>query len=129
MADNLKFDKNNKKDPILKGKQKKANKFLAPIFMLLAVLFFLGLIAEQYEKGMQIKTTYSEFFDMVAQNRQTQKIASVELGEGVADVALSDGKAFSVNIPMADDDLIRALRENVSNFTIKQSNLMWLNIN
>ncbi len=128
MAKNLNLDKNKRKSPGRNDRQKKANRFIAPFFILLAVLFFLGLIAEQYEKSMQVKTTYSEFFNMVEQNQQTRRIASVQLGEGVADVTLQDGKSFSVNIPVEDTELIKALRENVSDFTIKPSSVMWLNI-
>lgn len=127
MAKNLNFDKNSK-NPKHNNKQNKANRLIAPFFILLAVLFFLGLIAEQYEKSMQIKTTYTEFFNMVEQNQQTEYITSVQLGEGVAYVTLQDGKSFSVNIPPEDDELIKVLRKNVSNFTIKQSSVMWLNI-
>ncbi len=127
MAKNLNFNKN-RKNPKRNNKQNKANRIIAPFFIFLAILFFLGLIAEQYERSLQIKTTYSEFFNMVEQNQQTQYIASVQLGEGVADVTLQDGKSFSVNIPPEDNELIKALRKNVSNFTIKQSSVMWLNI-
>lgn len=128
MAKNLNFDKNKKGTPGQKDQQKKVNRFIAPFFILLAILFFMGLIAEQYEKSLQIKTTYSEFFNMVNQNQQTQQITSVKLGEGVADVVLADGKSFSVNVPVEDAELIKALRMNVADFTIKASNLMWLNV-
>lgn len=128
MAKNLDFDKNKKGTSNQNDKQKKVNRFIAPFFIMLAILFFMGLIAEQYEKSLQIKITYSEFFNMVEQNHQTQQIASVQLGEGVAEVMLGDGKSFSVNVPIEDEELIKALRRNVPNFTIKQSNLMWLNI-
>ncbi|MFH1092539.1 MAG: ATP-dependent zinc metalloprotease FtsH [Candidatus Omnitrophota bacterium] len=128
MAKNLDFDKNKKRIPKQNNKQNKANRLIAPFFIFLAVLFFMGLIAEQYEKSVQIKTTYSEFFNMVEQNPQTHYITSVQLGEGIADVALQDGKSFSVNIPPEDNELIKVLRNNVPNFTIKSSSVMWLNI-
>ncbi len=128
MAKNLNLDNNKKGTPTQKDKQKKVNRFIAPFFILMAILFFMGLIAEQYDKSLQVRTTYSEFFNLVYQNQQTHQIASVQLGEGVADVILSDGKSFSVNVPVEDDELIKALRTNVANFTIKQSSLMWINI-
>ncbi|MBI4846080.1 MAG: ATP-dependent zinc metalloprotease FtsH [Candidatus Omnitrophica bacterium] len=125
MAKNINPDKNNGK------KNKKDNsvgRFLTPFFIVLTTLFFMGLIAEQYERSLQVKATYSEFFTMVEGNRQTQQIASVELGEESVDVNLTNGKSFSVVIPGNDTDLVKALRENVDNFTIKQSNVFWLNI-
>ena len=128
MAKNLNFDKNKKNTSKQQDKQNKANRFIAPFFILLAVLFLLGLIAEQYDKSLQIKTTYSEFFNMVEQNQQTQQIKSVQLGEGIAGVILQDGSSFSVNIPPEDDELIKTLRKNVPDFTIKPSSVMWLNI-
>jgi len=130
MAKGLYPDRKNEKNlkPKRDNKQKKINRFLGPFFVILATLFFMGLIAEQYERSLQIKVSYSEFFKMVSQNRQTSQIAEVQLGEGVADVTLTDGKIFSVNIPPEDEELIKALRENVENFTIKQSSMFWLNI-
>ncbi|MCG2712118.1 MAG: ATP-dependent zinc metalloprotease FtsH [Candidatus Omnitrophica bacterium] len=128
MAKNLNFDKNKRTTPKRSDKQNKTSRLIVPFFIFLAVLFFLGLIAEQYERSMQIKTTYSEFFNMVEQNQQTQYVTSVQLGEGIADVTLQDGKSFSVNIPPEDNELIQVLRKNVPNFIIKPSSVMWLNI-
>ncbi|MFH2145959.1 MAG: ATP-dependent zinc metalloprotease FtsH [Candidatus Omnitrophota bacterium] len=109
-------------------KNNKFNRFFMPLFLVLAVLFFMGVLAEQYEKSLRLNITYSEFFDMVGQNRQSQDILKVELGEAKVDVEMRDGRIFSVNIPPNDADLVKVLRENVDNFVIKESNIVWLNI-
>ncbi|MBU4304113.1 MAG: ATP-dependent zinc metalloprotease FtsH [Candidatus Omnitrophica bacterium] len=96
--------------------------------MVLTVLFFMGLLSEQYARTLQPKITYSEFFAMVQNNKTSHEIAAVELAENTAEVRLSNGKMTALTVPLNDADLIRALRENVDNFTIKQSSLFWLNI-
>ncbi|MFH2137565.1 MAG: ATP-dependent zinc metalloprotease FtsH [Candidatus Omnitrophota bacterium] len=109
-------------------KKNKLNSAISAFLLVLITLFFMGLIAEQYEKSVQLNITYSEFFNMVNQNKTTGVISSVELREDRVDVLMTDGKAFSVNVPLNDADLIKALRENVENFVIKQSGIFWLNI-
>ncbi|MFH1460024.1 MAG: ATP-dependent zinc metalloprotease FtsH [Candidatus Omnitrophota bacterium] len=130
MKKNPDYQKQGNKKSLQKkdDKQNKFNRFFTPFFIVLFTLFFMGLIAEQYEKKLEPKITYSDFFEMVQSNIQTQQITSVELGEGIAEVTLNNGKSFSVPVPLNDADLIRVLRENIKGFTIKESNMMWINI-
>ncbi|MCP4650554.1 MAG: ATP-dependent zinc metalloprotease FtsH [PVC group bacterium] len=118
--------KNNNKES--DDKKNKANRVLTGFILLLTTLFFMGLLMESYRETLQPKITYSEFFSMVENNRQTDTIKSVELREDKVVVSLNDGKLFSVNVPLNDADLVKALRENVDNFMVKQSGLFWLNM-
>ncbi|MDD5747125.1 MAG: ATP-dependent zinc metalloprotease FtsH [Candidatus Omnitrophica bacterium] len=123
--------KNENKKPVRPKKNKDAspaNRLLTPFFIVLTVLFFMGVAAEQMDKSNQQKVTYSEFFSLVQSNKITPNIQSVELGEDRAVVVLRDGKSFSVALPVNDPDLIKVLRENVDNFVIRQSNVFWLNV-
>jgi cell division protease FtsH len=117
-----------KPNPSRKPPKNKPGRLFTPLFVLLAILFFMGLISEQYEKSLQMKVSYTEFFNMVENNRQEPKISHVQLGEGVADVTMADGSKFSLTVPANDNDLIKALRMNVENFTVKESNMFWLNV-
>jgi cell division protease FtsH len=104
------------------------NRFMMPLFILLSVLFFMGLIVEQYEKSQQKQVSYSDFYAMVRDNQQTGMITDVVLGDNKAEVTTSDGEVFTVNVLMDDEDLIRALRQNVGGFVVKQSSMVWFNI-
>jgi len=112
-----------------KNKQdSKFSRYVMPFLLVITVLFFMGLIAEQYEQSLQLDITYSEFFEIVQNNRQAQTISKIALGEDKAYVEMKDGRSFSVNIPANDSDLIKALRDNVDNFVVKESNVLWLNL-
>jgi cell division protease FtsH len=130
MANKIFPDKKEDKDSDLKRKaqKNKPTRFFTPLFIFLTVLIFMGFISEQFEKTSQKQVSYSEFFSMIENNKQDHQIANVELGEGIAAVDLQDGKKFTVPVPSNDPDLIKALRMNVDSFTIKESNIFWLNV-
>ncbi len=119
---------NKGRKPPPKNRQNNLNRFITAFMLAIFTLFVLGVIAEQYERSLQIKVSYSKFFSMIQENQQTRQISKVELGEGKADVELYDGKSFSVSIPANDPDLIKMLRENVEGFIIKESNILLLNL-
>ena len=112
MNNNIFPDKkdNKKSNPKKKLPKNKPAKLFTPLFILLAVLFFMGLISEQFEKSLQMKVSYSEFFNMVAHNKENPQITKVEMGEGIASVELRDGNKFTVPVPLNDADLIKELR-------------------
>ncbi len=122
---------NNRKNNVGKRKPEQPNRLSRLLFafaLTMFILFILGSIAEQYRRTTQEEITYSEFFQMVENNPETGEIARVELGENKVDVLLSNGEEFALNIPPNDAELIAALRENVDNFVVNQSNFFWLNI-
>ncbi len=88
------------------------------ILGLIAMVFFVVLQFFVFPEIDVKKMTYSEFFDMVSQNPQTQEIASCELIDTIVRGKLQSGSFFQVNIPMNDLELIPLLRRNISNFSI-----------
>jgi len=133
MNNNILPDKKEEKNLNQKKKtpKNKQTRLFTPLFVLLIVLFFMGLISEQFEKTLQKKVSYSEFFNMVTHNKdnkENSQITKVELGEGLAAIEMQDGSKFTVSVPLNDADLIKELRLNVDGFTIKESNLFWLNV-
>ncbi|MFA5147424.1 MAG: ATP-dependent zinc metalloprotease FtsH [Candidatus Omnitrophota bacterium] len=71
---------------------------------------------------------YSKFFDIVKENPVTKRIVSCIKTDNVIKGELSDGGKFVVNIPEADQDLIRLLRENVKEFEIRPPKTLWVNL-
>ena len=104
------------------------NRYVMPLFVLLTVLFFMGTFAEHYKESASRRVSYSELYAMVKDNRTTGMITKAELGDDRVVVDTKAGESFSVQVLLPDEDLIRALRENVDQFTIKPSNVFWLNL-
>ncbi len=98
--------------------------------MLLALIWLLFRGNDTLVGPEQLKKyTYSEFYSELKNNPVSHRIVLAVKVEDVIQGVLSDGKRFMVNIPENDPDLVRLLRENVSNFEIKRpaflSNLFW----
>ena len=79
------------------------------------------------EKPVQ-ELSYSKFFDIVKDNNQTQKVKLCVKVENIVKGTFSDGGKFIVNIPDNDQDLIKALRENVKDFDVKPPKTMLMNL-
>ncbi|MFH1797925.1 MAG: ATP-dependent zinc metalloprotease FtsH [Candidatus Omnitrophota bacterium] len=62
--------------------------------------------------------TYKNFYNMAEANSDTGAILSAVMVEGRVIGRLSDGRHFAVNIPRENQELIKLLRENVSEFDI-----------
>jgi cell division protease FtsH len=67
--------------------------------------------------------TYSEFFRMVEENPQTKKIAKAAIVEDKVEGQLIDGTRFSVNIPANDTDIIKVMRNNIPDVSVKTATL------
>lgn len=79
-------------------------------------LYRMGTLAVQ---GPPYKPSYTEFYQMASQNKETNQILSATMSEDLIEGDLSDGRRFIVNIRQEDEALIASLRENVQNFRIK----------
>jgi len=99
------------------------------ILIVLAAWFLFKGNPNAMQSGMPKEMGYSEFYDIVKNNTTTHRIVSAVKVEDVVRGTFSDGTHFTVNILPEDQDLIRALRENVSKFEIKRpaflSSLFW----
>ncbi len=101
------------------------------IFWLLMGFFFLILFSqpENMARFSEVKEmTYSEFYQLVKDNKDTHKIEQVELLEGPENVLrgkLKDGTSFRLNIPAKDETLLNLIRNNVDKFDVKPSQTFW----
>jgi len=71
---------------------------------------------------------YSEFYAILRENPQTEKISSAILVENVLRGELSDGTHYLVTLPLNDPDVMRLLRDNVKGFKIQMSKAIWANL-
>lgn len=106
---------------------KNGGNFIVWFFISLGVIFLFNNLVQTWEKPAQ-ELTYSKFFELIRNNPNTHKIKSCIKVENIIKGEFSDGIKFIVNIPENDQDLVRLLRENVSEFDIKPPKTLWTNL-
>ena len=96
--------------------------FLIPLifFIILQLFVFPSLEIRQ--------VSYSEFYQMLLQNSQTQEIVSCELVENIVRGKLTNGSYFHVNLPDNDPEIIPLMRRNVAQFSVNQPQTFWRNL-
>ncbi|MBI3314073.1 MAG: ATP-dependent metallopeptidase FtsH/Yme1/Tma family protein [Candidatus Omnitrophica bacterium] len=96
--------------------------FLIPLlfFIILQLFVFPNLDIRQI--------SYSEFFQLINQNPQTQEIVSAEMVEDIIRGKFKSGAYFQVHVPANDPDLIPLLRKNVPQFTVNPPQVFWRNL-
>ncbi|MBI3317387.1 MAG: ATP-dependent zinc metalloprotease FtsH [Candidatus Omnitrophica bacterium] len=72
--------------------------------------------------------SYSEFFQKLQRNPETNEIVKCELVEDVVRGILKNGSNFHVNVPLHDPELLPLLRSNVKDFTINPPQVFWRNL-
>jgi len=97
------------------------------IFVALGVFYLYSSWTQTQEKPVQ-ELSYSKFYEMLKSNSNTGMIKSCVKMENILKGSLSDGARFVVNIPENDQDLVRALRENVKDFDVKPPKTLWMNV-
>ncbi|MFH0838904.1 MAG: ATP-dependent zinc metalloprotease FtsH [Candidatus Omnitrophota bacterium] len=99
-------------------------------FLLWFVVLLIGMIllnVSSFSVKVPKLLVYSEFYRMLSENNQTQQIKNVtKMGNTLRGI-FKDNSAFIVDIPEIDQDLLRALRENVPYFDIKPEKTFWTN--
>jgi len=120
----------NMNNPIKKGLRGARNPNGNVWFWVIMGVLFLLLMAVQDKSNLKTEKelTYSEFYAILKDNPQTHQIKHVELTEGPENTlkgTYADGLTFKLNIPSHDDDLIKMVRENVSNFSVVPPELFW----
>jgi len=91
-------------------------------------IFLLWSVQDKSNLKSEKELSYSEFYAILKDNPQTHQIKHVELTEGPDNTlkgTFADGLTFKLNIPSHDDDLIKMVRENVSNFSVVPPELFW----
>jgi len=96
-------------------------------FMILGMLYLFSAINQGFEKPVQ-EVTYSKFFEMLKDNPASHSIKSAVKTDNIIKGELANGDKFSVNVPENDQELIKALRENLQSFDIKPPKTLLVNL-
>lgn len=121
MAKTNKSNRKNMKQPGSRGN------FVIWTLIALGLFYVFSSWTQTQEKPVQ-EIAYSKFFDVLKDNRTTQAIKSCSKTENILRGTMTDGTRFVVNVPEGDQDLVRALRENVKDFDIRPPKTLWMNI-
>ena len=97
-------------------------------FLIIPLVFFVVLQFFVLPRVEIKQLSYSNFFEMAAQNLTTGAIESAELVENTIRGKLKDGSYFQVNTPSSDPELIPVLRKNLPNFNINPPQMFWRNL-
>jgi len=92
------------------------------------VFFLLLAVQDKSTVKTEKELTYSEFYAILKDNPQTHQIKHLELTEGPDNTLKGtylDGLEFKLNIPSHDDDLLKMIKENVSDFSVVPPELFW----
>jgi cell division protease FtsH len=116
--------------PIKKGSRPVRNPNGNIWFWVIMGVIFLLLMVVQDKSNLKTEKelTYSEFYAILKDNPQTHQIKHLELTEGPDNTlkgTYADGLEFKLNIPQHDDDLLKMIRENVSDFSVVPPELFW----
>ena len=104
----------------LQPKNKNLRSFILWLLIMMGFIY-LYRMGNQALEGPPRKLSYTEFYQMVSQNKETGAIKSAIKSEGVIEGKLSTEKKYIVNVPTEDEALIAVLRENVQDFYIKST--------
>ena len=99
-------------------------------FWVIMGVVFLLLMAVQDKSSVKTEKelTYSEFYAILKDNPQTHQIKHLELTEGPDNTlkgTYANGLEFKLNIPQRDDDLLKMIKENVTDFSVGPPELFW----
>lgn len=97
-------------------------------FLILMGLFYLIRVAPATFEAPLVELSYSKFFNVLENNKETQTIASAIITENIIRGRLTDGSRFLVNVPLEDPDLLRLLRSKISDFDVKPPKTVLMNL-
>jgi cell division protease FtsH len=119
------MDKKEKQGP---GPSANRGNVVVWILITIGILYMLNTWTQtQGEKPVQ-EMAYAKFYAIVKDNASNPQIKSCVKVENIVKGTLADGSRFSVNIPENDQDLVRALRENVKDFDVKPPKTLLMNL-
>ncbi len=118
-------NRNNKKK--VRKPQNSIGSIVIWVFMILGMLYIFNTVNQSFEKPAQ-ELTYSKFFEMLKENTVSQKIKAAAKTDNIVKGEFASGEKFIVNVPENDQDLIKALRENLKSFDIKPPKTLWVNL-
>ena len=98
------------------------------ILITIGILYMLNTWTQtQVEKPVQ-DMAYAKFYALVKDNTANTQIKSCVKVENTVKGSFVDGTRFIVNIPENDQDLVRALRDNVKDFDVKPPKTLLMNL-
>ncbi len=110
-----------------KAPPKPPGKWILWIILILGVMYLFRMGTLSLE-GLPTEISYSQFYYMVKNNKQTGQIKVAARIENIIRGRFANGDRFIVNIPAEDPDLMKLLRENVVDFAIKPPRTLLVNL-
>ena len=95
------------------------------ILLILGVFYLLTNIKVS-PTGITRELTYSDFYQRLKD--KPEEIKSITKIDNLLQGEFRDGSRFYLNIPDNDQELLRLLRENVRNFSVKPPRTLWANL-
>ncbi len=98
------------------------NNFFFWVFLGLFILMVLVQIEKTAPLTKEQDISYSQLYTLVKDKTSAETIEKLELYEGPESYLrgkLKSGSEFKLNVPAKDEGLLTAIRENVSNFSVK----------
>jgi cell division protease FtsH len=130
----------NSKNTRKTSKQNKFSKMKTPpnkppglMFWIITILLFIvfyriSSTSMEGMTGMPKSFTYSQLYRMLEDNISTRQIDRIVIIEDKIEGVLSDNTRFTVNIPANDTDIIKLIRNNVSEVTVRPSKTLLSNL-
>ena len=81
----------------------------------IVLMRMLSYYATQWHRQM----TYSELYRLIQDNPTTHEITEAKLMDDRIEGRLKNGSSFSVFVPARDEEMLKLLRQNVSNFDVQ----------
>ena len=119
------MDKKEKKGP--SPAASKGN-FVVWILITIGILYMLNTWTQTQGEKPVLEMPYAKFYSIVKDDTASSQIKSCVKIENTLKGTLTDGTRFIVNIPDNDQDLLRALRENVKDFDVKPPKTLLMNL-
>lgn len=120
-------NKNGKKKKLKKPDANGRGLFLWLLIILAVFYLFSRQTPNVFEKPSS-EMVYGKFYEVLKDNKTSEKIKSLSLTEDILSGVMSDGARFTVNIPAGDPELIKTIRDNVKDFTVKPPKVFWANV-
>lgn len=104
------------------------NNWLIWVALMFIFLILVSQTSTMTPVGALREITYSEFYSLLVENKETGKIQSVELVESTENTlngTFDDGTKFRLHIPKDDEAILNLIRQNVPNFKVAPPHTFW----
>ena len=115
---------NNKKK---RGTGSPSGKNFVTWLILVLVAFYLLRLSTLSLEGPVKEVTYGEFYRILTGIDSSKSITAAVMRDSTVEGRLSTGERFKVDIPEQDPELLRMLRDNISDFKVARDNVFMTN--